>query len=489
MTMTEHFRDRFCGALRIKTDWPPAARPGDAVAEAPLVRFQEFLVESYPAFHRCAERWVLSPYAVVYRWPGEDTPGEVPPGEIPPGENSLGENSSGGKSPGADPALFLAHYDVVPVEAGKWSVDPFGAELKDGYVYGRGALDMKCITMAIMESAEGLCESGFKPRRDIWIALGGDEERCGIFGAMKTAAWFRERNLRFSFIIDEGTPVVRGQIKGIDKPLALVGIEEKGYLNAALSVEQKPGHASQPPERQAAAILARALLRLSRRPFPWHLTAVVEAFFRRLGPHAAGPAGWVMKHARLLGPLFFKAAAAGPATRALLRTTMAMTQLEGSSADNVLPSTVRAVLNLRLLPPWTVDTAIKRIRSIIADNRVSVTVHGLGSDPVMAGLETAAMTGPGWNEISAAIAAAFTADGGIPGEEAAGLPGLPALPFLMLATTDSRHFEDLSPGIFRFSPQTLTPEEISRVHGHDERISLENLEHCLRFYTALMEQL
>ena len=479
MTMTEQFRDRFCGrlrsGLRIKTDWPPNAQPGDSRAEAPLVRFQEFLVESYPAFHRCAERRVLSPYAVVYRWPGVD----------PAAESAVKDGVSGA----ADPALFLAHYDVVPAETGKWSVDPFGAELKDGYIYGRGAIDMKSITLAIMESAEGLCESGFKPRRDIWIALGGDEERCGILGAMKTAAWFREQGIRFSFILDEGTPVVHGQIKGINKPLALVGIEEKGYLNAALTVEQKPGHASQPPERQAAAILARALLRLSRRPFPWRLTAVVEAFFRRLGPHAAGPAGWVMKHARLLGPLFFRAAASGPATRALLRTTLAMTQLEGSSADNVLPSAVRAILNLRLLPPWTVDSAIKRLRSLVADRRVSVTVHGLGSDPVMAGPEAAAMTGPGWNKISAAIAEAFAADGGIPRGQAAGLPGLPVLPFLMLATTDSRHYQDLSPGIFRFSPQTLTPEEISRVHGHDERISLENLEHCLRFYTALLERL
>ncbi|MDR2661804.1 MAG: M20/M25/M40 family metallo-hydrolase [Treponema sp.] len=501
MTGTSAFIDHFRAALRIKTDWPasagggvnfdginfdsakisdakvdgtdvvdPAATmPAEAPAVMPLLRFQEFLVQTYPAFHKAAERWVLSPYSVVYRWPG--TAAGAVSGNAVFGAAAI--NTGGNSVP--DPLLLLAHYDVVPAETAKWTVDPFGAELKDGYVYGRGALDMKSITMAIMESAELLCKQGFAPRRDVWIALGGDEERTGISGAQKTARWFLEKNLRFSFILDEGTPVAVGQLKGVDKPLALVGIEEKGYVSVDLTVEQKPGHASQPAEQQAAAVLARALLRLSRRPFPWRLTPAVEAFFRQLSPHARGITGFVMRHARLLGPLFFKAAAVSPATRALLRTTLAMTQLEGSAADNVMPSVVRAVLNLRLLPPWTVGTAIERLKALIADSRVNVTVHGFASNPVEAGPGQTAMTSPGWNEINAALETAF--------------PAVPALPFLMLATTDSRHYQEFSRNIFRFSPQLLDQAELSRIHGHDERISLDNLNRCLAFYTALLQQL
>ena len=459
--MLQDFTERFRAAIRIKTDWPGNIKTGDASpaakAEALLVLFQDFLVKTYPLFHRNTERWVLSPYSVVYRWPG--TGNEA-------GVTGSAENG---------PVLLMGHYDVVPAETEKWSADPFGAEMRDGYIYGRGTLDMKSIVMAVMESVEDLCRRGFRPGRDIWIVFGGDEERTGIKGAKETAKWFSNRGTHFSFVLDEGTPIAKDQIKGVDKPLALVGIEEKGFLSLDLTVEQKPGHASQPPEQQAAVVLARALLRLSRRPFPWHLTPTVEAFFKQLSFHAPGATGFFMKHARILGPLFYKAAAVSPATRALLRTTLAMTQLEGSSADNVMPSSVRAVINLRLLPPWTVETVIERIKAVIKDDRVSVTTHNLGTNPVESGPDQAAQKGSGWKEITAALGKTF--------------PGVPVLPFLMVATTDSRHYQKLSPFIFRFNPMILRPEEQSLIHGHDERISLENLEHCLQFYTTLIEQL
>ena len=449
--MSQEFIERFRAALRIRTDGSGA---DNAAVEAPLTRFQEFLAASYPVFHRNVERWVLSPYSLVYRWPG-----------------TAGANDKDR----AAPVLLMGHYDVVPAEAAKWSADPFGAEFRDGYIYGRGAVDMKNIVMALMESAENLCRRGFKPGRDIWIVLGGDEERTGAKGARETAKWFSDRGIQFAFILDEGTPVAKDMVKGVDKPLALIGIEEKGYLSLDLAVDQKPGHASQPPEQQAAAVLGRALLRLSRKPFPWHLTQAVEVFFKQLSLHTPGITGFVMKRARLFGPLFFKVAATGPLIRALFRTTLAMTQLEGSAAENVMPSSARAVINLRLLPPWTEETTIARVREIIADERVRITIYSTGGDPVEAEPAHAAQESPGWKEIKTALGKTF--------------PDVPALSFLMMATTDSRHYRELSRYIFRFDPVLLNPEELSRIHGHDERISPENLEHCLGFYTAVLEQL
>ena len=450
--MNQEIIERFRAALRIKTDWPGNIKAEDTAAiknaEAALARFQEFLAGNYPFLNKAAERRVLSPYSLVYRWPGmSDTA----------------------------PVLLMGHYDVVPAETEKWTADPFGAELKDGYIYGRGALDMKNMVISIMESAEELCSRGFKPAHDIWIVFGGDEERTGIKGAKETAKWFSEKGIHFSFVLDEGTPVAEDMIKGINTPLALVGIEEKGFLSLDLTVDQQSGHASQPPEQQAAAVLGRSLLRLSRRPFPWRLTPAVEAFFKQLGPYASGTRGLAMGHARLLGKLFFAVAASNTATRALFRTTLAMTQLEGSAADNVMPSSVRAVINLRLLPPWTVDTAIERVKAVIADDQVAVTVHGLGTNPVKAQPDQTKLTGSGWKEIKNALAKTF--------------PDIPVLPFLMLATTDSRHYKDLTSGIFRFNPLLLDQKELSLIHGHDERISLENLELCLKFYIFLMEQL
>jgi carboxypeptidase PM20D1 len=444
------FIQKVRGALEIPTWWPPEAKAGDTAAEAVLLRFQDFLTENFPAFHQAAERRVLNPYSVVYRWP------------------SIGASDSSPHSP----ILFLAHYDVVPAETEKWSIDPFGAEMKDGFIYGRGSLDMKSTLISIMEAAETLCAEGWKPKRDIWFAFGGDEERTGIQGAMETVKWFEERGQKFDWILDEGTPIAEKQIKGIDSPLAMISIEEKGYLSLGLTVEQEPGHASRPPKVQAAAVLGRALCRIAKKPFPCRLSPTVEIFFKQIAPLIPGIQGFVMRHARALGHLFFMVAATTPTIASMLRTTTAITQLEGSAADNVLPSEVRAVINLRLLWPWTVETATAFIKKTINDRRVQVAVHGLGSNPVPASGE---YRRKGWQELQAAMAEAW--------------PGVTLLPFIMVATTDSRHYQKLSDCIFRFSPHKLDPKELSGIHGHDERISTENLRQGLVFYSQLLRSL
>jgi carboxypeptidase PM20D1 len=443
------FIEKIRESLKIPTWWPPEAKAGDPAAEAALLRFQDFLVGNFPSFHRAAERQVLNPYSVVYHLPGTDASDPCPP----------------------LPILFLAHYDVVPAETKKWSVDPFGAEMKDGFIYGRGSLDMKSMLLCIMEAADALCAEGWKPKRDIWFAFGGDEERTGIQGAMETAKWFKEQGLRFDWILDEGTPIAENQVKGIDSPLALISIEEKGYLSLNLTVAQEPGHASRPPKVQAAAVLARALCRIAKRPFPCRLSPTVEMFFLLIAPLVPGIRGFVMRHARAFGPLFFAAAAATPTIVSMLRTTAAITQLEGSAADNVLPSEVRAVINLRLLWPWTVETATTFIERAINDKRVQVSTYGLGTDPVPASGEYRR----GWPLLEAALAEAW--------------PGIPLLPFIMVATTDSRHYQKLSDCIYRFNPHKLDPKELSGVHGHDERISTDNLRKGLAFYSQLLSLL
>jgi carboxypeptidase PM20D1 len=462
--------ERFRRAIRIRTCWPENTRgedpPPEALeaAEAPLRAFQDFLAAAYPRFFRATERWVHSPYALVYRWPGALSD-EAPPG-----------------------VLILAHYDVVPVEADKWSVDPFGAEIKDGFMYGRGTQDMKGSLIALMEAAEELVIRGFRPQRDIWFAFGGDEERSGLMGARTMAAWFAEQGRRFSWILDEGSPVAVNQIRGIDTPLALFGVEEKGFLSLELAVDQKPGHASRPPRVQAVVLLARALLRISRRPFPVRLGPTVAVFFSLLtelrsrergkNPHpGALAAGTALLKA--LGPLAAPVLAFGyrkdPQILALLSTTVAMTQLEGSAADNVMPSQARAVINLRLLAPWTVDEAINYISWAIGDDRVRLRVLGSASSPVPAQSGHGRGEGPGWEEMAKAAKAVF--------------PDAVPIPFVMTAATDSRHYRNLAGGIFRFSPMRLSPGDMSSVHGHDERISLENFFLAIRFYTALLELL
>lgn len=438
--------DRFCKAVQIDTSWPKDAHPGDKNAEEPLNRFQEFLLSQYPVFSRIAEHWILSPYGMIFRWPG---------------------SSNGGK-----PVLFAAHYDVVPVEEEKWTAAPYDAERKDAYIYGRGTIDMKSLLISLMEAAEDAAAKGFVPQHDVYFAFGGDEERAGLYGAVEMAAWFKERSIHFSWVFDEGTMVMLNQISWIDKPLALLSIEEKGFMSVELSVDQVPGHASRPPTEQAAAILAKALIRVSKKPFPFRLTPTVETFFKKIGALSSGPIGFFLRHAKLFSPLLFMVMKKNPNMASLLHTTLAMTQLEGSKADNVMPSEVKAVFNLRLLDPWTVESAMEYIRKTINDKRVKLRLSNLSTNPVPANPEHAKEKGPGYAVVKDAVEKVF--------------PGVPVLPFLMVATTDSRHYKDISDGIFRFCPQVLTPEELALVHGHDERISVENLNNAFTFYSILI---
>ncbi|MDR0731936.1 MAG: M20/M25/M40 family metallo-hydrolase [Treponema sp.] len=465
--------ERFRRAIRIRTDWPENAREEDPpveileAAEAPLKVFQDFLAAAYPRFSRSTERWVLNPYALVYRWPG---------------------SAALSGAPGPEAVLILAHYDVVPVEADKWSVDPFGAEIKGGFMYGRGAQDMKGNLIALMEAAEELVIRGFRPQRDIWFAFGGDEERSGLMGAQTTAAWFAGRGQRFSWILDEGSSVTINQIRGINIPLALFSVEEKGFLSLELAVDQKPGHSSRPPRVQAVALLARALLRISRRSFPPRLSPTVAALFSHLAAlrsreRGRNPRPWLIAARAailnvlgpLVAPILIFSFRKDPQILALLCTTVAMTQLEGSAADNVMPSQARAVINLRLLAPWSVDDAINYISWIIGDDRVKIRVLGFASSPVPAHPKHGHAQGPGWEEMAKAVATVF--------------PGAVPIPFIMTAATDSRHYQKLAGGIFRFSPMRLSPADMSSVHGHDERISLENFFLAINFYTALFELL
>ncbi|MFQ3547237.1 MAG: M20/M25/M40 family metallo-hydrolase [Termitinemataceae bacterium] len=497
--------DRFRTAISIDTSWPstedgPEAQgsssehlrsiahqgaPGSEAyqrALAKLTEFQNFLQQAYPAFHKVVERSILSPFSVLYRWPGAQNQHGT--------TEKCKETSRVHNSDRRLPVLFLAHYDVVPADPEYWTAPPFGAELRDGYVYGRGTLDTKNTLICALEAAEALIQQGFVPNRDIWFAFGGDEERSGACGAEEAARWFAEQGIRFDWTLDEGSLVALNQIPGIERPLALIGVEEKGFLDIELVVHQAPGHASRPPETQAAALLAKAMVRLSQTPFPYRLIPSVEAFFTSLAPLVGetidGPSekhlkhriqSWVLSHPRLLGNLFFTFTATSPATRALFRTTLAMTQLFGAKADNILPAEARAILNIRILPGETIEEVLEYVRRTIRDDRVLVrpSPYRSANNPVTADPQTTAGQGPGWDVLTKALKQTF--------------PSAVPIPFLVTATTDSRHYASLCRAVYRFGPLELPPEEIDRIHGHDERISIENFQKGILFYMTLIQSI
>ncbi len=428
---------RLAELIRIPT---VSHRDRSAVDEGAFADFRARLAELYPRTHAVLEREQLGDGALLYRWRGTtDEP----------------------------PLVLMAHYDVVPVTGQDWSRDPFSGLIEDGVVHGRGAIDDKGSLVAILEAVEALVTTGFTPRRDVWLSFGDDEEVTGT-GAQLAVAAFTERGIRPWAVLDEGGAVVRGMFPGVPGQVALVGLAEKGHLHAELVASDPGGHASAPVPGGAPAQLARAILALETRPFPARLHDVVLGMVDAAGRHAAGPLRGVFAHAGSLRPLLAAVLSrAGREANALVRTTVAVTTLEGSNASNVLATTARAGLNVRIALGETVESTVDRLRRVIDDPRVELRVLS-GSDPSPVSRTD--------NEAYALVAAAAQA----------AYPDAAVAPYLMVQASDSRHFSQICDSVYRFMPFDVTREELSALHAADERISIAALHRGAGFVRHLV---
>jgi carboxypeptidase PM20D1 len=431
-------------AIRIRT-----ISRTEGVVEDPetFLAFHAFLEAAYPRLHAAMRREVVADYSLLYTLPGSD--------------------------PALSPILLLAHQDVVPVEVGTeddWEAPPFAGVLHEGHVYGRGAIDDKGSLVAIMEALESLLARGFQPRRTVMLAFGHDEEVLGG-GAKAIARLLGERNLRPWFVIDEGMVVLLDNpLTG--KPAALIGIAEKGYLTVRVTARAEGGHSSMPPRETAAERLSRAILAIRAHPFAGHLddgpiAKMLEAF----APHLGFGQRAVISNRWVFGPLLRSRMGSMPAGNALLRTTIAPTEIDGGTKENILPQEVHALVNLRLNPRDSVAAALEHLRRSVAGiDGISVEVHGTPTEPSPMSSTT--------NDSYALLAAAASAHAP---------EGAPVAPMLVLGGTDSRFYAPLTENVYRFAPAWILQSEFSRVHGTGERLSVENLGRMVRFFAQLVD--
>jgi carboxypeptidase PM20D1 len=434
---------RLADAVRYRTISTAEGPRGEA---AEFERFRAFLASAFPRVHGALAREVVAEHSLLYTWAGTD--------------------------PAAGAILLTGHYDVVPVEPGTedhWTHPPFSGVVADGYVWGRGTLDDKAGVMGILEAVEVLLAEGFAPARTVYIAFGHDEE-VGGEGARRMAESLHGRGVRMAYVLDEGGAVFApGTVPGVDAPVALVGIAEKGYVSLELSVRAAGGHSSMPPRETAAGIVSAAVHRLERNPFPGALAGVSRETFAYLGPEMALPQRAVFANLWLFGPLVRRTLDDTPGGAAMLRTTTAATMLRGSVKDNVLPVHAAAVVNFRILPGETVESVESRVRRVVADDRVEVRRYGASatnpspvSDP----------GGEGFHAIQTAIRRIY--------------PDALAAPYLVMGATDARHYAILSDQVFRFLPLRLAEADLARLHGTDERVSVAAYLDAVRFYRQLL---
>jgi carboxypeptidase PM20D1 len=436
--------ERFRALLRI----PTISRPDESeVAWEQFDRFVATLPELYPLVHGTLDRELVDGHAMLYRWAGDSSEA---------------------------PAVLMAHYDVVPATDERWEHPPFAADITgegdERVLWGRGTLDDKGTLASILEAVEACVAAGVRPRNDIYLCFGHDEETMGS-GAQTIVALLESRGVRPRFVLDEGGAIVEGIFPGVAAPSAVVGVSEKGIISVHLTVVQDGGHASTPPRLSATVRLARAIVRLNARPFRASFTPTNLEMVRVLGAHARQPYRWILSNLWLTRlPLLLLFARLGDETNAIIRTTGVVTELSGSQAENALAETAKATVNVRVAVDSSVAAAVEHIRAAIRDAGVRIEVrHASEPSPV------SPTSGPQWELLSSTVEAVY--------------PGTIVTPYIMLGASDSRHFTRISDAVYRFSPFEMSKEERGGLHAVNERIHVATWFRGIEFYERLIRGL
>jgi carboxypeptidase PM20D1 len=420
---------------------------GQGTDFAELVAFQAHLMQSYPAVYAQLELERVSEHSLLFRWAGRD--------------------------PKLPALLLLAHQDVVPIDEGTegaWTHPPFEAVISEGFVWGRGAVDDKFSLFMILEAVEGLLSEGFAPERTLYLSFGHDEEVGGDDGAMKVATLFAQRGIELYLVLDEGGAVVESALPGIDEPVALVGVAEKGYMSVLLEAESAGGHSSMPPAESTIGILAAAISRLEQNPLPTRLGDVTRALFERgIGPESSFGARLILANLYLVEPLLPLLADQAPTLGAMLRTTTAPTIFRAGTKDNVLPALGRAVVNFRILPGDTTQQVLDYVTEVVDDSRIQISVYADRNAPS----PPSRMDSKAFETLARTIQEIY--------------PETIVAPYLLFAGTDSRNFREICDCVYRFVPLLTTPGEMRRAHGTDERLPVAALAPAVRFYRRLIE--
>jgi carboxypeptidase PM20D1 len=369
------------------------------------------------------------------------------------------------------PVVLMAHLDVVPVdESAPWQHPPFGAEIHDRAVWGRGTLDDKGCVVAISEAVERLLQQGFVPEQDVWLSFGSDEEVSGT-AATEAVAELTRRGVEPWFVIDEGGAIAGQAFPGIKPPVGAIGVTEKGTTNVELRVDGRGGHASTPAKFGPTARLSRAILRVDGSPMAASTPDATVELFRRLAPHAPAPLRPLMANAARLRPALTRALlAAGPESAAMTRTTFATTTLQGSPALNVIASTARAGINVRVMVGDTVADVVDHLRKVIKDEQVHIDVVEEGEASPVSPVDDDA-----FRLIESTVTELF--------------PDAVPAPYVMMAATDSRHFTAICPRVYRFAPFRMSKAQRQAIHSYDEHLGVDAFLLGIDWYQRLIEKL
>lgn len=419
----------------------------DKIDHSTFDALHQALDVDFPRIKEKLDKTVLNGHNLIYRWEGTH--------------------------PELDPILFMAHQDVVPadpVTLDQWTHPPFSGAIVDGTLWGRGSQDCKNVMVSTMEAIEALLAVDYQPERTVYMAFGQDEEVGGRTGQKVISQHFKDQGIHFAAVLDEGGAIMEGMMPGVKAPIALIGNAEKGYLTLELKATSDGGHSSMPPAVTTIGRLARGIARLENNPVPGTPQRVVP-MFASMGKHTPFVFKLAFSNLWLFNNFLTKRFTANPRTAAMIRTTTAVTIINGGVKDNVLPSEASAMVNFRLAPGDTIQSVIEYVKFLVKPYDLEVSVAGeqpweasAVSDP----------NSPAFDHLSECIQNQF-------GEVA-------IAPYTVMGATDARYYNELSENVFRFSAVMMEPEQLTSIHNINENITVDQFHHSVEFLAALIQR-
>ena len=369
-----------------------------------------------------------------------------------------------GSDPCRMPVLFMNHYDVVPAKREAWKHDPFGAELIDGKIWGRGTLDDKGGLWAMFEAANELAAEGFVPAADIWFEADCTEETLGT-GAQAVASWMQEQGMRFGMVLDEGGDIVREPISGAKGTFAMIGVGEKSVVNLKFTARSSGGHASTPEKNSPLARLGKFVAYVDRHQvFDVDMPQPVAEMLKILGQYM-GRTGKVLDKAGKRGKALARLLPAiSPAAGAMVSTTIAFTMCGGGEAVNVMPSEAWVIGDMRCSHHQGKEESIAAIKKIAKK-------FGLETEVIQSERETrlSDFRGEAFRLVRQAVKTC------VPGVD-------DCTPYIMTGASDARFFDKLSDQCIRFLPFTIDAEQMDSIHGINEYVDIDTLVPAVDYY-------